>query len=427
MLLSRIALAVTITVTFTAGVAEVVTARSDGEPQATENTSASVESQLRRTRAAEPIFLTPRAGASSGGGNPGDDARPRAAGDQADPVEEREPSLLCAGSAAIPKPEVPHEHVLRVAAINADGGTAPMSVARGEIGTKGQRRHVTRLANVVECLDADIVVVSEVHRHTLHWPEVDMFRRLGRELGEGWNGVFEPQCRVPRRSGGRGGAVGVAVFSNDARSGGPMTKGFVRTDSGDRSLGVPLPVRLPNSDRYPGGWKEQRNLCYWTPDKERRQGGRQRVALVAATHGIEVVGLHLSPGADNGRLRRHQLRELSQRLADIAPQFDRALGGGERPMLVAGDLNEDDCLFDNRCAPEWKKSFVDFFGPGWINTDTLLDSTHSRGVKIDHVLIRDIAPVSSESNGEIARTLDVGFLRHHVLYVDTLRPGRSGP
>ena len=313
--------------------------------------------------------------------------------------------------------------VIRVATINTDGGAF-----NGE-SESVKDTHLDKLSELIACLEADVVVLSEIHRLDRYWPEFDMINQIkSRAADEGYDmeRVFQHQCKLPNGGADNSKAwVGNAIMSTDDTNSGGYDNGFLEVnydhfnDSTERSYAIQLPTDIASADSsgYPGGWGHREGRCFANADTVTRNRGRHKGAVAAVTlGGVEVIGLHLSPSQASADVRRWQLEELASQVEDFRESVDGVLGSGDRLGIMAGDFNEDDCIFHGQC-PAGDGVVQYFSGEGWVNaTEDILETTDS-GSKIDHIFVRGFDFVDG-SDQTHARAMNVDFLNHHVVYGD---------
>lgn len=196
--------------------------------------------------------------------------------------------------------------------------------------------HFERVAETLDALDADIILLQEVDRFCSRSDGRDVPRELAVRLRMNWV------------SGGEFQEIG------EGRQGEPCVSGQA------------ILSRLPLADAHVIRFDDQASMKWRLNPAQPRRGGR--VALGAWTGGVLVYTLHLESGSDEV-LRGRQVSELVEELGD-----------GAAPVIVAGDFN-------NRGGLE-----SSMFGPlaaaGFRSTLTSDESSRARR-SIDWIFVRD--------------------------------------
>ena len=152
-----------------------------------------------------------------------------------------------------------------------------------------------QVADILEAIDADVVLLQEVDRFCSRSERRDVPRELAVRLRMNWV------------SGGEFQEIG------EGRRGEPCVSGQA------------ILSRLPISDAHVIRFDEQAPLKWRLNPAQPRRGGR--VALGARTGGMVVYSLHLESGSDEG-LRSRQITEV------VAAADGEAL-----PVVIGGDFN----------------------------------------------------------------------------------------
>jgi endonuclease/exonuclease/phosphatase family metal-dependent hydrolase len=211
--------------------------------------------------------------------------------------------------------------------------TRPLSVVTWNI-ERGIR--FERIAETLEALDADIILLQEVDRFCSRSEGRDVPRELAVRLRMNWV------------SGGEFQEIG------EGRQGEPCVSGQA------------ILSRLSLVDAHVIRFDDQASMKWRLNPAQPRRGGR--VALGVRTGGLLMYSLHLESGSDE-MLRGRQVSELVE-----------GLDAGAAPVIVAGDFN-------NRGGQE-----SPMFGPlaaaGFHNTLTADESSRARR-SIDWIFVRD--------------------------------------
>jgi hypothetical protein len=304
---------------------------------------------------------------------------------------------------------------LRFVTINTDGGTKELrqDTLESNNSLDLQEDHLRCLAGLIVKMQADVVFLSEVHSYSKYWNKWDMaeaIRSMAEEISPGWSTVFGHSCFLPtEQPSPEVGRTGNAFIVRDRSSnldlgpGGFLEVDYDRNpdDGLERVFSVALPTEIPAADRTVDDKKRKDRKCYANPDSYTRNRGRQKSAIMSVAFGVEIVGVHLSPGKRNMDQRATQLKRLAKAVRTFRKRVDEQLGTTDpRPSVVMGDLNEGDVVFAlfKEYLPE----------EGWQNATERIKYKK----KLDHIFIRNLKLLHA------AHLHLPGFLNHHVMYAD---------
>ena len=205
-----------------------------------------------------------------------------------------------------------------------------------------------RVAETLDALDADIVLLQEVDRFCSRSDGRDVPRELAVRLRMNWV------------SGGEFQEIG------EGRHGEPCVSGQA------------ILSRLPLVDAHVIRFDDQASMKWRLNPAQPRRGGR--VALGVRTGGLLVYSLHLESGSDE-MLRGRQVAELVEGVDD-----------GAAPVIIGGDFN-------NRGGQQ-SPMFDPLAAAGFRNTLTADESSRARR-SIDWIFLRD-----SEGHARVVRVED---------------------
>jgi endonuclease/exonuclease/phosphatase family metal-dependent hydrolase len=205
-----------------------------------------------------------------------------------------------------------------------------------------------RVAETLDALDADIVLLQEVDRFCSRSDGRDVPRELAVRLRMNWV------------SGGEFQEIG------EGRHGEPCVSGQA------------ILSRLPLVDAHVLRFDDQASMKWRLNPAQPRRGGR--VALGVRTGGVLVYSLHLESGSDE-MLRGRQVGELVEGLDD-----------GAAPVIIGGDFN-------NRGGQQ-SPMFEPLAAAGFRNTLSADESSRARR-SIDWIFVRD-----SEGHARVVRVED---------------------